>query len=120
MNLRELNLKLTKQSLREQIPRDILIIQTIHTIDELTKIINKITAAEAINWFKRERKDAGKKSKTIICAGKKYLYQPGVFKYHKNAKIIKVKKTKVIGGISFLFLSKIKNETKTASARTVK
>ena len=43
MNLRELNLKLTKQSLREQIPRDILIIQTIHTIDELTKIINKIT-----------------------------------------------------------------------------
>ena len=34
-NLRELNIRLTKESLKEQTGRDILIIQTIHTIDEL-------------------------------------------------------------------------------------
>lgn len=44
MNLRELNIKLTKESLRKETPRDVLIIQTIHTIDELTKIINKLVA----------------------------------------------------------------------------
>lgn len=44
MDLRELNLKLTKQSLKEETSRDILIIQTIHTIDELIKIINKLVA----------------------------------------------------------------------------
>ncbi len=44
MDLRELNLKLTKESLKKEITRDILIIQTIHTIDELIKIINKIVA----------------------------------------------------------------------------
>ncbi|HLC58463.1 MAG TPA: hypothetical protein VJI68_01235 [Candidatus Nanoarchaeia archaeon] len=44
MNLRELNLKLTKESLKKDITRDVLIIQTIHTIDELIKIINKLVA----------------------------------------------------------------------------
>ena len=42
MDLRELNLKLTKESLRKETQRDVLIIQTIKTIDELTKIINKL------------------------------------------------------------------------------
>ena len=44
MNLRELNLKLTRESLEKETPRDALIIQTIHSIDELIKIINKLTA----------------------------------------------------------------------------
>lgn len=44
MNLRELNLKLTKQTLKEETSRDVLIIQTIHTVDELIKIINKLVA----------------------------------------------------------------------------
>ena len=44
MNLRELNIKLTKESLKKETSRDILIIQTIHTIDELIKIINTLTA----------------------------------------------------------------------------
>src|SRR3989338_793901 len=44
MNLRELNFKLTKESLKKETSRDILIIQTIHTIDELIKIINILTA----------------------------------------------------------------------------
>ena len=44
-DLRELNLQLTKQSLKENISRDILIIQSIHTIDELIKIINKLVAS---------------------------------------------------------------------------
>ncbi|MBI2148496.1 hypothetical protein HYU23_02355 [Candidatus Woesearchaeota archaeon] len=44
MNLRELNIKLTKESLRKEISRDILIIQTIHSIDELIKIINTLVA----------------------------------------------------------------------------
>ena len=44
MNLRELNLKLTKESLKKEIGRDILIIQTIHTIDELIKIVNTLVA----------------------------------------------------------------------------
>ncbi len=42
--LRELNLRLTKESLKKETSRDILIIQTIHTIDELIKIINKLVA----------------------------------------------------------------------------
>src|SRR3989344_2010384 len=44
MDLRELNLKLTKESLKKEIGRDILIIQTIHTIDELIKIVNTLVA----------------------------------------------------------------------------
>ena len=43
-DLRELNLKLTKQSLKEGITRDILIIQSIHTIDEIISMINKLFA----------------------------------------------------------------------------
>ena len=43
-DLRELNLRLTKQSLKEGITRDILIIQSIHTIDELISMINKMFA----------------------------------------------------------------------------
>lgn len=43
-NLRELNIRLTKESLKRETPRDVLIIQTIHTIDELLKILNKLTA----------------------------------------------------------------------------
>lgn len=44
MNLRELNIKLTKESLKKETSRDVLIIQTIHTIDELIKIINTLVA----------------------------------------------------------------------------
>lgn len=44
MNLRELNIKLTKESLKKETSRDILIIQTIHTVDELIKIINTLVA----------------------------------------------------------------------------
>ena len=44
MDLRELNFKLTKESLKKETSRDILIIQTIHTIDELIKIINTLVA----------------------------------------------------------------------------
>lgn len=44
MDLRELNIKLTKESLKNEISRDILIIQTIHTIDELIKIINVLVS----------------------------------------------------------------------------
>ncbi len=44
MNLRELNIKLTKEALKKETSRDILIIQTIHTIDEVIKIINKVIA----------------------------------------------------------------------------
>lgn len=44
MNLRELNIQLTKQSLRDGVSRDILIVQTIHTIDELIRIINTLVA----------------------------------------------------------------------------
>src|SRR3989344_8739628 len=44
MDLRELNIKLTKESLRKETTKDILIMQAIHTIDELTKIINKLVA----------------------------------------------------------------------------
>lgn len=44
MDLRELNIQLTKESLKKGISRDILIIQTIHTIDELIKIINTLVA----------------------------------------------------------------------------
>lgn len=43
MNLRELNFKLTKESLTKETTRDVIIIQTIHTVDELIKIINKLT-----------------------------------------------------------------------------
>ncbi len=42
MELRELNIKLTKESLRNEISKDILLIQAVKTIDELTKIINKL------------------------------------------------------------------------------
>ena len=42
--LRELNLRLTKESLKQDTPRDILIVQTIHTIDELIKMVNKFVA----------------------------------------------------------------------------
>jgi len=42
--LRELNLRLTKESLKNETARDVLIIQTIHTVDELIKIINKLVA----------------------------------------------------------------------------
>jgi len=41
-NLRTNFIKKTKKLLSESIPRDIFIIQTIHTIDELIKIINKV------------------------------------------------------------------------------
>lgn len=44
MNLREKNLTQTKERLKESFTRDLLIIQTIHTIDELTSIINKLFA----------------------------------------------------------------------------
>ena len=42
MNLREKNLQQTKEQLKEKFTRDLLIIQTIHTIDELNSIINKL------------------------------------------------------------------------------
>ncbi len=42
MDLRELNIQLTKESLKNETTRDILIIQTIHTVDELIKIINTL------------------------------------------------------------------------------
>lgn len=42
MNLRELNLKKTAEDLKENIPRDIFIIQTIHTIDLLVLEINRL------------------------------------------------------------------------------
>ncbi len=44
MDLRQKNLELTKQDLKKGFTRDLLIIQTIHTIDELTSIINKLTS----------------------------------------------------------------------------
>ncbi|MEW6063570.1 MAG: hypothetical protein AB1571_04345 [Nanoarchaeota archaeon] len=40
--LRELNIKLTKNKLKESITADFLVIQAIHTIDELIKIINRL------------------------------------------------------------------------------
>ena len=43
-NLRELNIQLTKESIKKDTTRDVLIIQTIHTIDELIKMINKLVA----------------------------------------------------------------------------
>ncbi len=42
-NLRELNFKLTKESLKKETGRDILIIQTIHTINELLSMINQLS-----------------------------------------------------------------------------
>ena len=42
--LREINFRLTKKSLKENTKRDILIIQTIHSIEELLMIINKLSA----------------------------------------------------------------------------
>ncbi len=53
MDLREINIKLTKESLRKETPRDVLIIQTIKTIDELTKIINKlaVSARERYGYY---------------------------------------------------------------------
>ena len=42
--LRELNIRLTKESIKEETTRDILLIQTIHTIDEIIKIINRLVA----------------------------------------------------------------------------
>ena len=44
MNLRESNLSLTKQALKDSFTKDQLIIHTIHTLEELTTIINKLTA----------------------------------------------------------------------------
>ncbi len=44
MDLREKNLELTKQSLKDSFTRDILVIQTIHSVDELSSIINKLVA----------------------------------------------------------------------------
>jgi len=44
MNLRESNLSLTKQALKDGFTKDQLIIHTIHTLEELTTIINKLTA----------------------------------------------------------------------------
>src|SRR3989344_3388501 len=44
VNLRELNMKLTKESLKQKITRDILIIQSIHSIDELISMTNKMVA----------------------------------------------------------------------------
>ena len=44
MNLREKNLAATKEKLKESFTRDLLIIQTIHTVDELTFVINKLFA----------------------------------------------------------------------------
>lgn len=43
-NLHEKNIELTKISLKNSITRDIIIIQVMHTIDELIKIENKLTA----------------------------------------------------------------------------
>ncbi len=40
--LRELNLKLTKKKIKESVTEDFLIIQVIHTIDELIKILNRL------------------------------------------------------------------------------
>ncbi len=42
MDLRELNLKLTKESLKKETSRDILIIQTAHTLNETKKAINSL------------------------------------------------------------------------------
>ena len=44
MNLREKNLEQTKEDLKTHFTRDTLIIQTIHTIDELTLIANKLVS----------------------------------------------------------------------------
>ena len=44
MDLRELNIRLTKESLKKETSRDVLIIQAIHTTDELIKIINILVA----------------------------------------------------------------------------
>ena len=44
MNLRELNIKLTRESLKKEISRDILIIQTIHSIEEINKAVNSLIA----------------------------------------------------------------------------
>ncbi|MDD5132988.1 MAG: hypothetical protein PHD81_03355 [Candidatus Nanoarchaeia archaeon] len=41
-NLRELNLKLTAESLRKAIHKDIIIVQTIHSIDNLIAVISKL------------------------------------------------------------------------------
>lgn len=43
--LRKLNFELTKKSLRELAIRDVVIIQTIHSINELDETINKLVAA---------------------------------------------------------------------------
>jgi len=40
--LREVNINLTKKKLKESITTDFLVIQAIHTIDELVKIINRL------------------------------------------------------------------------------
>lgn len=41
-NLRDLNLKLTAESLRKAIHKDIIIVQTIHSIDNLIAVISKL------------------------------------------------------------------------------
>ncbi len=43
-DLRELNMEITRRALKENISRDIFIIQAIHTIDELVRIVNKFSA----------------------------------------------------------------------------
>ena len=40
--LRKLNIKLTKEDVRESFSADVLIIQVIHTVDELVKVVNRL------------------------------------------------------------------------------
>lgn len=42
IDLRQLNLKLTKKDIKESVTGDVLIIQSIHTIDELLQIVNRL------------------------------------------------------------------------------
>ena len=52
-NLYKKNLEMTKKALKEAITKDFIIVQTIHTIDELIKIESKILAnlRERIGYY---------------------------------------------------------------------
>lgn len=59
----------------------------------------------------KQAREAGKNKNKIIWAGKKYLYQPGVFKYHKV--FSKMKTSKIISIVcsgSPLFFLKAANK----------
>lgn len=58
-DLRLLNLKLTKKDIRESVTGDVLIIQTIHTIDELLNIVSRL----AVNLRERYGYYASEQSK---------------------------------------------------------